>query len=253
MIEITIDNKTIRADENQTLLQAAKANGIDIPHLCYHPALKPSGSCKLCGVEVVSHSHKKVVVLSCVLKLKPGLEVKTSTDLVREARKKAMNRLLQMAPYSRRIKAIADKYNIETLPVPDGCIHCWLCVQVCNDVIHAGALKIEKTAAGSFVKAEPGKCIGCGSCANICPTDLIKVEDHDNIRTVSINNEIIGNLPLERCEACGQMFATSTFLNHVEISTGNHPHVKDHHRYCPNCVKLISVKARSSTSQTPRS
>jgi len=44
MINITIDGKKIKVRENQTILQAAKENGIKIPHLCFHPALKPSGS-----------------------------------------------------------------------------------------------------------------------------------------------------------------------------------------------------------------
>lgn len=252
MIEIIIDGKTIQAEENQTVLQAAKANGLAIPHLCYHPALKPSGSCKLCGVEVVSQSGREVVMLSCILKAKPGLTVRTDSELVRKTRVKAFNRLLQMAPYSTRIRAIALKFGVEVTPPPDGCIRCRLCIRVCNDVIRAKALKMEKTDAGSFVKGEPGRCIGCGTCANLCPTDLIKVEDHDNVRTVSIKGEIIGKLPLERCEGCGQMVATATFLNHVDSSTGDHPHVKAHHHYCPTCVKLLSDKARTEQEHMTR-
>ncbi len=44
-IRITIDDRTIQADPGQTILQVARENKIAIPHLCYHPALKPSGSC----------------------------------------------------------------------------------------------------------------------------------------------------------------------------------------------------------------
>jgi len=76
MIEIFIDDKKIVAEEGMTILQAARVNKIPIPHLCYHPALKPSGACKLCGVEVASPSGKQVVMLSCILKVKEGLQVR---------------------------------------------------------------------------------------------------------------------------------------------------------------------------------
>lgn len=245
MIDIIIDGKTVTAEENQSVLQAAKANGIDIPHLCYHPALKPSGSCKLCGVEVQSRSGSQTVMLSCIMKVKPGLVVKTDTALVKNERVKAFNRLLQMAPYSSRIRSIAEKFHVDVTPPPDGCIRCRLCIRVCNDVIGAGALKMEKTDSGSFVRGEPGRCIGCATCANLCPTDIIRIEDRDNVRTVSIKNEIIGKLPLERCDGCGQMVATATFLNHVDSSTREHPHVKESHHYCSTCVKLMSDKAKT--------
>ena len=88
-IEFIIDDRTIQADEGQTILQVARENKIAIPHLCYHPALKPSGSCKLCGVEVASPSGKQVVMLACILKVKQGLTIKTQSSLVDDHRKKA--------------------------------------------------------------------------------------------------------------------------------------------------------------------
>ena len=246
MIDITIDGKSYRASEDQTVLQVAKANGIPIPHLCFHPALKPIGSCKLCGVEVTSLSGKPVVMLSCILRAKPGLEVTTTGDLVQKARQKAFNTLLQMAPFSRRIREIAADFHVEVQPPPDGCIKCRLCVRVCSEVIKAGALRLEKSGDKRLIVAEPGRCIGCGTCANLCPTRIIKVTDTDTVRTVSIEDRTIGTLALERCEGCGQRYATTTFLSHVDQSTGEHPHVKKHHRFCRTCVKLMFDKAEAA-------
>jgi NADH dehydrogenase/NADH:ubiquinone oxidoreductase subunit G len=246
MIDIVIDGRPVTAREDQTLLQVAKENAIPIPHLCYHPALKPIGSCKLCGVEVVSQSGKPVVMLSCVLRVKPGLEVKTSGDLVQEAREKAFNRLLQMAPFSRRIREIAEDFKVDVQPPPDGCIKCRLCIRVCSEVIGARALKMEKVDGKNRVVPEPGRCIGCGTCANLCPTGLITVKDTDTVRTVSLGDQAVGTLPLERCEGCGRRYATTTFLDHVEHSTGGHPHVKHQHRLCRTCVKLMSDKAAAA-------
>ncbi len=240
MIEIFIDDKKILAEENQTVLKAAKANGINIPHLCFHPALKPSGSCKLCGVEVTSPTGKQVVMLSCILKAKENLSVKTDSDLVKTTREKAFNKLLQLAPDSDRIRNLAKEFNVPVTPPPNGCIRCRLCVRVCSEIVKAGALKMVKTENGSQVVANPGCCIGCGTCANLCPTKIIKIVDQDNVRTVSIKDEIIGQLPLERCEGCGAMYATSDFLKHVEETGLPHPDTKEHHHLCSTCIKLMS-------------
>ena len=245
MFEITIDGKKIAARKGETLLHTALENRIPIPHLCFHPALKPSGSCKLCGVEVGSGSGKRVVMLSCILKVKPGLEVRTESDLVTAHRKKAFDKLLAMAPDSVRIRELAEKFHVPVAPTPDGCIRCRLCVRVCNEIVRARAIKMIKTDTGSRVVAGEGACIGCGTCANLCPTRFIRVQDQDNVRTVSFGDEVISRLPLERCEACGNRYATSNFLTHVDEVTCDHPHTKEVHHFCPSCTKMMSNRART--------
>jgi len=243
MIDIIIDGKTITAKENQTILQTAKENKIKIPHLCFHPALKPSGSCKLCGVEVASPTGKQVIMLSCILKVKENLRVKTDSKLVKENREKAFNKLLQMAPDSSRIRNLAKEFDVSISPPPNGCIRCRLCIRVCNEIVKAKALKMVKTEQGSMVVPNPGCCIGCGTCANLCPTHIIKVRDEESVRTISIKEEVIGQLPLERCEGCGKMFATANFLKHVDKINLSHADTKEHHNLCPSCIKLMSNRA----------
>ena len=51
-LNITINGRQVEAQAGQTVLQAATANGIDIPTLCHHPALQPQGSCRMCLVEI---------------------------------------------------------------------------------------------------------------------------------------------------------------------------------------------------------
>ena len=52
MVNLTIDGRAIQAEPGKTILEVAQENGIFIPYLCYHPALKPIGSCRICVVEV---------------------------------------------------------------------------------------------------------------------------------------------------------------------------------------------------------
>ncbi|HSM73851.1 MAG TPA: 2Fe-2S iron-sulfur cluster-binding protein [Desulfobacterales bacterium] len=51
-INIWVNDRELKAHPGQTILQAADEAGIVIPRLCYHPALAPSGSCRLCAVEI---------------------------------------------------------------------------------------------------------------------------------------------------------------------------------------------------------
>jgi predicted molibdopterin-dependent oxidoreductase YjgC len=250
MVTITIDGTTYSADADRTVLQVARQNGISIPTLCYHPALKPSGSCKLCAVAVTGRSGRQMAMLACILKVKEGLTVDTGGPVVAAARAKAFGTLLQMAPQSSRLRHMAAEQGLDLGPPPDGCVRCRLCIRVCKEIVGAGALKMQKIDGVNFVVPVVDRCIGCGTCANICPTGAIRVQDKDNVRSVLIRDEIIGKHPLERCEGCGHWFATSRFIDYIEHRTAPHPHVKEIHTYCPNCAKLFSNRARAVTDHT---
>jgi predicted molibdopterin-dependent oxidoreductase YjgC len=251
MITLTIDGKPYPADEGQTVLTVLKENGFRIPTLCFHPALKPSGSCKLCAVEVPGRSSgRRMTMLACILKVKEGLEIKTSGELVEKARTRAFRRLLQMAPQSETLMALAESYGIATDVAPDGCIRCRLCIRVCKEIVGPAALKMEKRNGQNYVVPVEGQCIGCGTCANLCPTQVIAVEDQDNVRTISIRDEVIGRHPLKRCDGCGRQYATPRFLEHIHQRTSPHPDVKDGHNYCPTCAKLFSDRVESVRRHT---
>jgi bidirectional [NiFe] hydrogenase diaphorase subunit len=246
MNDLIIDGTAYRVEAGQTLLQAAREIGIDIPTLCFHPALKPSGSCKLCAVEVTGKSGRHIAMLSCILKVKDGLEVKTKGPIVEAARTKAFKNLLRMAPQSTRLARMAADYGVDLGPPPDGCVRCRLCIRVCSEIVGANALRMKKIDGVGYVKPEADRCIGCGTCANICPTGAIRVEDRENVRSVMIRDELIGKHPLERCEGCGRWFATTRFIDFIEHRTAPHPHVKETHKYCPTCAKLFSNRTRAA-------
>jgi len=253
MVTITIDDRQYQAEAGTRVLEVARANDLPIPTLCYHPSLRPSGSCRLCAVEVAGRSSgRQVTMLACVLKVKDGMVVKTQSEAVRRARTRAFRNLLQMAPQAQSIIALAKSYDIDPGPPADGCVRCRLCIRVCNEIVGPGALKMEKKGGLNFVVPIEGLCIGCGTCANICPTKVIFVDDHENVRTISIRDEVIGRHPLERCEGCGKQYATPKFLDHIHERTSSHTEVKDRHNYCPTCAKLFSDRVKTVNDRAQR-
>lgn len=243
---ITIDGAPYEATEGKTLLQVMRKNGIQVPTLCYHEALKPIGACKLCGVEVLGRSGKPKILLSCVIKAREGLVVRTKGALVEKARGLAFQNLLAMAPQSKRIRDLAEACGVSLGPMADGCIRCRLCIGVCKEIVGVGALKMADRGGHRFIVPIEGVCIGCSTCANICPTGAIRMKDEGDLRIISIREEVIGINKLERCEACGRFFASRNFIKHVDQQTTDHAAVKEHHLYCHSCAKLFSNRIRFS-------
>ena len=87
-LTFTLDGKTIPFTEGQTIIQAASAAGVFIPHLCYHPEFKPHGSCKLCAVKV-NGRH----TASCTMRAAPGMVVESETEEI-NAERRALTQML---------------------------------------------------------------------------------------------------------------------------------------------------------------
>ncbi len=86
--ELIIDGQLIPFQPGQTIMQAATAAGIYIPHLCYHPDLAPHGSCKLCNVYVNGR-----ICSACSFPAASGQEVLNNTDELREQRRRIIQLL----------------------------------------------------------------------------------------------------------------------------------------------------------------
>ena len=251
MVNIKINDQEHEVEGGIRLLTILREKEYKVPSLCFHTALTPSASCKLCVVEVKLKDKPPVTKLSCAIKTREGMEVVTESAMVYKLRNLAIGNLLKMAPRSKAIIEIGEEFDLITGVIPDGCIRCRLCMRVCSEIIGARALKMVKRKGMNFVvPREGGHCIGCGTCANICPTDAIQLVEKNSVRTIMIRDEVIGRHPLERCEICGKLFATPKFLHHVQEQEDSvdHPDVKEHHKLCSNCAKLYSKRTQKLTA-----
>jgi len=95
MPKLTIDGKTIEVAEGATVLEAARANDIYIPTLCYHEAVNPIGSCRLCIVEVEGADHP---MASCTTPAIEGMVVRTTGERLTELRRQALRFILLNHP-----------------------------------------------------------------------------------------------------------------------------------------------------------
>jgi len=168
MARILINGRNHEAPEGECLLPELTALGMKIPSLCYHRSLTPSVACKLCVVEIKAQGKPARPRFSCAVKIKDGLEVTTESALVYQMRSKALGDLLKMAPNAEAIHQIGREFGLSTGLRPDGCIRCRLCVRVCNEIIGARALKIEKRGDLKYVvPASADACIGCLTCEHM--------------------------------------------------------------------------------------
>jgi predicted molibdopterin-dependent oxidoreductase YjgC len=84
LVELTIDGRAVSAPEGSTILQACRAEGAEIPTLCYGDTITPKNACRVCMVEV---EGSRVLVPSCSRKVEPGMVVQTDTARTRHSRR----------------------------------------------------------------------------------------------------------------------------------------------------------------------
>jgi NADH-quinone oxidoreductase subunit G len=91
MAKIIIDGKQYDVDPSLTVIQAAREQGISIPHFCWHPKLSVAGNCRMCLVEI---EKMPKLAIACATQVADGMVVKTQSDRVVKARNAVMEFLL---------------------------------------------------------------------------------------------------------------------------------------------------------------
>ena len=237
MIEIIIDGIPLKVEKGTTILHAAQANGIEIPTLCNHEGLKLDGNCRLCSVEIEDMGNKKIVA-SCMFPITKTITVQTNSDRVKRARRTVLQLLVNRNPKSPVIQQLCSAYNVKREErfslEPDLCIRCGRCVRACEA---NGTKAIELVGRGFDRHVAPPyelktkDCIGCLSCATVCPTGKITYEESPGKRKIWYKE-----FDVLQCKRCGIYFATKEMLNWADRSENDRD-------YCDHCQKYIeSVK-----------
>lgn len=205
MVQLTINNIKVNAEEGMTILDAAKSVGIHVPTLCHLKDLAPSGACRICVVEV---EGQRGLVPSCAFPVYEGMTVETNSTRVRRARKTIVELLVENHPQdclicvrnkNCELQNLSEQYGLRehrykgeskchAIDVssasmerdPAKCILCGRCVRVCNEVQKIGAIDFTNRGFSSIVTTPFNKglsisdCILCGQCILVCPTAALR-------------------------------------------------------------------------------
>ena len=198
-VRFELNGRQVEAYANETLIEIAAREGIDIPHLCYKPGMEEVGNCRSCMVEI---DGERVLAPSCCRY--PGNGMKVTTDSARAvaAQKMVLELLLSDMPetvytrhnevdfWARKLAVGKPRFAARSQPRQDAshaaitvnldaCIQCTRCVRACrdeqvNDVI--GLAFRGDHAQIVFDMDDPmgdSTCVGCGECVQACPTGAL--------------------------------------------------------------------------------
>ena len=206
-VKLTIDGRSIEVPAGTTLFDAARLLGIPIPTLCHQQNQTPVGVCRVCVVEV---KNARVYPAACIRPADPNMEVFTTSEGVRRARRTLVELLLadHPVPCARQVKtadcelevlareAGLQHPRVSGRPVPVGkdlshpniavdhnaCILCDRCIRGCSEVqanFVIGRRGKGYTSGIAFDTDLPmGKssCVSCGECMISCPTGALTLK-----------------------------------------------------------------------------
>lgn len=183
MAKITIDNKELEFNAGQTILQVAKANGIKIPHFCWHPGLSISGNCRICLVEIEKFPK---LAIACSTQAMDGMVVHTKSEKVVKAQNAVMEFILINHPldcpicdeagecklqdyaykYSTGKSRFDEEKNHKDKRIPLGpnvmfdqerCISCSRCIRFCEEIAKEPQLTFINRGEKVTITTFPGK------------------------------------------------------------------------------------------------
>jgi bidirectional [NiFe] hydrogenase diaphorase subunit len=245
IVNLTVNGRPVSVPEGTVLLEAVRAAGVELPTLCYHEGLAPYGACRLCMVAITEPNH--ALVASCAYPVQEGVVVETDAPEAVAARQLALEFLLSRCPQSDVIRELAARAGVTGsrfgAPPPERadelCMLCGLCVRVCREAIGAAAISFVgrgmERRVGTPFEVHTDACIGCGACAEICPTGAIEIEDRGNQRILHTWNTTV---ELHACPECGRFFAPepTAFLQEML------PEAADVWGLCPACLRRRTAR-----------
>jgi NADH dehydrogenase/NADH:ubiquinone oxidoreductase subunit G len=180
---------------------------------------------------------KPRVVASCVYPVSKDCEVYTESDKIKGIRRTVLSMLRGCAPEGNRIASLCkiygvseeERYAVSAVSTETGnakkrlqsaCILCGLCVEACSR-LGTGAISSVGRGTGKKIstpydEASPD-CVGCASCAAVCPTGAIACDEDAEKGLRSIWGK---TFTLARCEKCGNPFATAEEIAHAAARLG---------------------------------
>lgn len=202
---LTINDAMVTGSADQTLLDLARENDIEIPTLCHLDGLSEVGACRLCLVEIAGSSKLQP---ACVTKVEEGMVVTTHSERLNEYRQMIVELLfaernhvcsvcvanshceLQDLGYAVGMDHVRFEYQFPQVSVDathelfaldnNRCVLCTRCVRVCDEIEGAHTWDVMGRGTLSTVITDLNQpwgtsdtCTSCGKCVQVCPTGAL--------------------------------------------------------------------------------
>jgi len=198
-VSFTLNDQPVTATSGETILQAARRNGVDIPHLCYADGLATAGNCRACMVEI---DGERVLAPSCCRAPTEGMKVSSINDRARRSQSLVLELLrgevgeashtneseldhwcdqydLAQSRFGGRHQPKGDLSHPAIAVNMESCIQCTRCVRACREEQNNDVIGLAFRGAHAQIVFDLGddmgasSCVGCGECVQACPTGAL--------------------------------------------------------------------------------
>jgi NADH-quinone oxidoreductase subunit G len=228
LVTVNIDGKEIAVPKGTNVIEAARLVNVDVPHYCYHPKLAVVGNCRMCliemGMPAVDPATKAPVMdpatgkqkinwiprpqIGCGTTVAPGLHVKTTSPMVKDAREGVMEFLLINHPLDCPICDQAGECKLQEQATGYG--------RGYSRFIEQKNVKPKRTQLGPRVTLDDERCVLCSRCIrfsrDVAKEDVLGFVDRGSYSTLTCHpdKKLDHNYSLNTVDICPVGALTST-------------------------------------------
>ena len=228
LVTVNIDGREIAVPKGTNVIEAARLVNVDVPHYCYHPKLTIVGNCRMCliemGMPAVDPATKAPIIdpatgkpkinwiprpqIGCGTNVSPGLHVKTTSPMVKDAREGVMEFLLINHPLDCPICDQAGECKLQEQSTGYG--------RGYSRFVEQKNVKPKRTQLGPRVTLDDERCILCSRCIRfskeIAKDDVLGFVDRGSYSTLTCfpGKQLANNYSLNTVDICPVGALTST-------------------------------------------